>query len=151
MKCAFIIALIVFGLVFIFNGQNMAGAVDAGATWGFVVSLIVCIVMVCSIVFPALIGAILGGLAGLFAGKEVVGTGGGAAGGILGFLVGGLGGGALTGWMIVFPLAVSIISCAGFHYLNEWGISGLEDDAVRNTALILLGISCVITYLHKKK
>lgn len=143
MKLSHLIALLVFGLAFVLTGSNLARSVDIAATWGFVISIIGCIFM---LIIPVLItaaGALGGGVAGSGAG--------GSGGGLIGVLLGALGGGALSIFMFFVPVLFAVISCLGYHFLNKWGVSGLEDKTAGITGGVLLGISFFVSFLRSLK
>ena len=136
MKFAHVMALLVFGLAYLFT-QELAKSVDIAASWGFGISIIIfCFVFI----WPLLITA-GGGLAG--------GAAGGSAGGILGTLLGVLGGGALSILMFAIPIIFVLLSCFGYHFLDKWGASGLEDSTSGITGGVLLGVSLVVSLLKK--
>lgn len=131
MKFAHVMALLVLGIGYLVT-KDLARSMDVAASWGFVISIIVFAIV---LIFPL-----------IFTGGGAIA--GGSAGGGLGAILGGLGGGIASLVFFAVPIAFVLLSCFGYHFVNKWAISGLEDKAAGVTGGVLLGISFIVTFLR---
>jgi hypothetical protein len=131
MKFIHFVVLLIFGFVLLYT-QNLARSVDIAASWGFVLSIVAFLL---SMILPLII---TGG--GVFAG--------GHAGEFFGALFGGLAGALFSAIFFAIPIIFVIFACLGYHFINEWGISGFEDKSAGITGGVFLGISLLVSFLR---
>jgi len=161
MKWPHIIAIIVFVIALFMSGGDYAQGVSSGAIAGYWIALILggisTFIYIVILVITTLVGAVAGGVGGAAAGgtigaateSDTAAVGGAVTGGLLGVAGGAFSMFFLVGLKVVVAIAAIVMAVFGYHYLAEWGGTGLEDQDLLIKACVLLIGGILISWFTK--